>query len=87
MLSKKNLAVGAALLLGSASMALAGGRDGRGRDATRYERSGQPHRHAAPRTGAYVNSSGPGAPAFRVGPSADEQRWMERASRVSESAR
>jgi hypothetical protein len=76
----KNLAVAAALLLGFASTALA-------RDAARYERSGQPQRQAAPRTGAVVNSFGPGAPVFRTGPSADEQRWMDRASRLSESAR
>ena len=80
MLINKKLAVATALLLGSASAALA-------RDATRSERSGQPQRHAAPRSGAVVNSFGPGAPAFRSGPSADEQRWMERASRLSDSAR
>jgi hypothetical protein len=79
MLINKSLAVAAALLLGSASTALA-------RDATRSERAGQPQRHAAPRAGAVVNSFGPGAPAW-MGPSAAEQAWMERASRVSESSR
>ena len=80
MLINKKLAIAIALLLGSAATALA-------RDGTRYERSGQPQRHAAPRTGAVVNSFGPGAPAVRSGPSADELRWMERASRLSDSAR
>ena len=80
MLNNKKLALATALLLGSASTVLA-------RDATRYERSGQPQRHAAPRAGAVVNSFGPGAPVVRAGPSVDELRWMERASRLSDSAR
>jgi hypothetical protein len=86
MIINKRLAVAAALLLGSASAALAGGDNGRGRDATRYERPAIHHRTAQPRwfenrNGTVVNSYAPGA--FGVGPGADEQRWMDRASRLS----
>ena len=88
MIINKRLAVAAALLLASASAALAGADDGRGRDATRYERPVSHHRSALPRwfenrNGTVVNSYAPGASAFGGGPGADEQRWMDRASRLS----
>jgi hypothetical protein len=88
MIINKRLAAVAVLLLGSASAALAGGDDGRGRNATRYERPVIHQRTAQPRwfenrNGTVVNSYAPGASRFGVGPGADEQRWMDRASRLS----
>jgi hypothetical protein len=88
MIINKKLAVVAALLLGSTSAVLAGGNDGRGRDATRYERPVIHQRAAQPRwfdnrKGTIVNSYAPGASTFGGGPGADERRWMDRASRLS----
>jgi hypothetical protein len=88
MIIDKGLAVAAALLLGSASAALASSHDGRGRDATRSQRPAVQQRTVQPqwldnRSGAVVNSYAPGASGFRAGPGGDEQRWMDRASRPS----